>query len=73
MTLMPTRHDHAADEPQTGRPLAPDAEASPDATPLPIPGAAGPMGGSPTGELIDGADQPIASPGTPPPLATDQD
>jgi len=70
---MPTRHDNTAPDPATGRPLAPDGESSPDATPLPIPGAAGPMGGSPTGELMDGVDQPVAAPGEPPPLATDQD
>lgn len=70
---MPSRHDHASQEPNTGRPLAPDAETSPDATPLPIPGAAGPMGGSSTGDLVDGIDQPVVAPGGTPPLATDQD
>lgn len=69
---MPSRHDHSTSEPNTGNPLAPDAETSPDATPLPIPGAAGPMGGSPTGDLVDGADQPVTLPGAPPPLTTDQ-
>jgi hypothetical protein len=38
---------------------------------MPIPGAAGPMGGSPTGELVDGVDQPITLPGDRPPLTTD--
>lgn len=70
---MPARHDRTAPDAETGRPLAPDAEASPDATPLPIPGAAGPMGGSPTGELVDGLDQPITLPGSPPPPATDSE
>ena len=70
---MPTRHDSAAIDPHTGRPLAPDAESSPDATPLPIPGGAGPLGGSPTGDLIDGVNQPMRPPVAPAPLATDQD
>jgi hypothetical protein len=38
---------------------------------MPIPGAAGPMGGSSTGELVDGLDQPIDLPGERKPLSTD--
>ncbi|MFN8632856.1 MAG: hypothetical protein U0893_03305 [Chloroflexota bacterium] len=68
---MTDHHDRPATGPATGTPLAPDAESSPDAEPTPIPGAAGPMGGSPTGELLDGVDQPIRLPGDRPPLSTD--
>lgn len=51
-------------------PVAPDAE-TPPADPLPIPGGAGPMGGSQTGEFVDGIDQPVRHPGERPPLSTD--
>ncbi len=55
-------------------PITPDAldpttEPTPD--PLPIPGAGGPVGG-PTGEILDGANQPVSLPGERPPLSTDQ-
>jgi hypothetical protein len=49
---------------------APDAEGVAD--PMPLPGAAGPVGGSPTGELVDGVNQPVELPGDPPPLSTDR-
>jgi hypothetical protein len=52
--------------------LAPDADTEPEIDPIPIPGAAGPMGGSNTGELVDGVDQPIQLPGSRPPLSTDE-
>jgi len=68
---MSDRHDKPATGPSVGAPLAPDADASPEAEPIPIPGAAGPMGGSPTGELKDAVDQPIRLPGERPPLSTD--
>jgi hypothetical protein len=51
--------------------VAPDADAGPEAVRIPIPGAAGPMGGSPTGELVDAVDQPVQLPGQRPPLSTD--
>jgi hypothetical protein len=51
--------------------MAPDADTEPIIDPIPIPGAAGPLGGSPTGELVDGIDQPIDLPGERPPLSTD--
>ena len=47
----------------------PTTELDPD--PIPIPGAAGPVGG-PTGEVLDGINQPIDLPGERPPLSTDQ-
>jgi hypothetical protein len=64
---MPDRHDRPTSSP----PVAPDAVTSPIADPIPLPGAAGPLGGSPTGELVDGIDQPIDLPGDRPLLATD--
>jgi hypothetical protein len=68
---MPDRHDQPATGPATGAPLAPDADIEPEADPMLIPGAAGPMGGSATGELVDGVDQPVQLPGERPPLSTD--
>jgi hypothetical protein len=68
---MPDRNDPTNPVPSTGLPIAPDAESGPDTDPMPIPGAAGPMGGSPTGELVDGVDQPVNLPGSRPPLTTD--
>lgn len=59
------------DRTRTGAPDAPDAAPGQDVEPMPIPGAAGPVGGSPTGELVDGIDQPIDLPGERPPLSTD--
>ena len=67
---MPNRHDRLATGPATGAPLAPDADTIP-MDPIPLPGAAGPLGGSLTGELVDGLDQPIDLPGERPPLSTD--
>ncbi|MGE3908519.1 MAG: hypothetical protein AB7K36_04165 [Chloroflexota bacterium] len=52
-------------------PLSPDAETGPAIDPLPIPGAAGPMGGSITGEEVDGVNQRVQRPGDRPPLTTD--
>jgi hypothetical protein len=60
--------DNPSHGPATGAPPAPDADII---DPIPIPGAAGPLGGSPTGELVDGIDQPIDLPGERPPLSTD--
>lgn len=68
---MPNPNDPTRTTPSTGLPIASDAETGPGADPMPIPGAAGPMGGSPTGELVDGVDQPVNLPGTRPPLTTD--
>jgi hypothetical protein len=51
--------------------VAPDADTEPLVDPIPLPGAAGPVGGSITGELVDGIDQPIDLPGERPPLSTD--
>jgi hypothetical protein len=68
---MPDQHDRPTSGPSVGAPQAPDADASPEADPIPIPGAAGPMGGSLTGELVDAVDQPIQLPGQRPPLTTD--
>jgi hypothetical protein len=68
---MTDRLDHPTVGPATGVPVAPDADTEPLADPIPIPGAAGPMGGSSTGELLDGVDQPITLPGERPPLSTD--
>lgn len=68
---MPDHHDRPTTGPATGAPQAPDAESGPETDPMPIPGAAGPMGGSLTGELVDGVDQPIQLPGDRPPLSTD--
>lgn len=60
-----------ADPTVTPVPAPPDAETGPDAAPMPIPGAAGPMGGSPTDELVDGVNQPVVLPGNKPPQSTD--
>ena len=68
---MSDHHDRPTTGPATGAPVAPDADTVPVAEPMPIPGAAGPMGGSPTGDLVDGVDQPIDMPGERPPLSTD--
>lgn len=68
---MPDRPDRVTTGPTSGAPVAPDADAEPIVDPIPLPGAAGPLGGSPTGELIDGIDQPIDLPGDRPPLSTD--
>lgn len=68
---MATQPDSTRPTPATGNPIAPDAETGPDGDPMPIPGAAGPMGGSPTGELVDAVDQPVKLPGDRPPLTTD--
>ncbi len=54
-----------------GWPGLPDADVEPLVDPIPLPGAAGPVGGSITGELVDGIDQPIDLPGERPPLSTD--
>jgi hypothetical protein len=69
-TIMPDRHSGPTTNPDTQAVPAPDAEVAPD--PMPLPGAAGPVGGSPTGELVDGVNQPVELPGDRPPLATDQ-
>jgi len=68
---MPDPRKQSPLDSDSGAPLAPDAETGPDTDPMPIPGAAGPMGGSPTGELVDGVDQPVRLPGDRPPLSTD--
>jgi hypothetical protein len=68
---MADRHNPAHPVPSTGIPNAPDADTVPEGDPMPIPGAAGPMGGSGTGELVDGVDQPVKLPGDRPPLTTD--
>jgi hypothetical protein len=68
---MPDRHDRPRTGPATGAPVAPDADTIPVADTIQLPGAAGPAGGSPTGELVDGIDQPIDLPGSRPPLSTD--
>ena len=68
---MPDRRHHPTTGPATGTPIAPDADAEPLIDPIPLPGAAGPLGGSLTGELVDGIDQPIDLPGDRPPLSTD--
>jgi hypothetical protein len=70
-TTMTDRHDRPNTGPATGTPLAPDADAEPIIDPIPLPGAAGPLGGSPNGEPLDGVDQPINLPGERPPLSTD--
>ena len=69
---MPDRPDRVATGPASGAPVAPDADAEPIVDPIPVPGAAGPLGGSPTGDLVDGINQPIDLPGDRPPLSTDQ-
>jgi hypothetical protein len=51
--------------------VAPDADVVPIPDPIQIPGGAGPLGGSPTGDLVDGLNQPIDLPGERPPLSTD--
>jgi hypothetical protein len=68
---MPDRNDQPIPDPSAGVPIAPDAETGPLNDPMPIPGAAGPMGGSGTGDLVDGANQPVSLPGSRPPLTTD--
>jgi hypothetical protein len=68
---MTDRQDPAVAGAPTGAPVAPDAESEPIIDPIPIPGAAGPLGGSPTGELVDALDEPITLPGERPPLSTD--
>jgi len=54
--------------PNTPDAVDPTADLVPDA--LPIPGAGGPAIG-PTGELLDGAGQPVTLPGERPILSTD--
>ena len=54
-----------------GTPDVPDPTTQLDPDPIPVPGAAGPVVG-PTGEVLDGANQPINLPGERPPLSTDQ-
>ena len=68
---MPDRSKPANPTAVTGTPIPADAQTGPDTEPMPIPGAAGPMGGSATGELVDGVDQPVQLPGDRPPLTTD--
>ena len=68
---MPDHHDRPTIGPASGAPLAPDADTEPLVDPIPLPGAAGPLGGSLTGELVDGIDQPVDLPGERPPLSTD--
>ncbi len=68
---MPDRPDRPTSAPATGAPVAPDADTEPLVDPIPLPGAAGPLGGSITGDLVDGIDQPIDLPGERPPLSTD--
>jgi hypothetical protein len=67
---MPDRHDHPKTGPAGEVPVAPDADTVP-VDPIPLPGAAGPLGGSPTSEILDGVNQPISLPGDRPPLSTD--
>jgi hypothetical protein len=67
---MPDRHGGPTTNPDAQPVPTPDAEGGTD--PMPLPGAAGPIGGSPTGELVDGVNQPVELPGERPPLATDQ-
>ena len=68
---MPDRHDRPITGPATGAPIASDGDAEPLIDPIPLAGAAGPLGGSLTGEVVDGIDQPIDLPGDRPPLSTD--
>jgi hypothetical protein len=68
---MPDSRDPTTPAAPDAVPIPPDADTGPEADPMPIPGAAGPMGGSPTGELVDGVDQPVKLPGDRPPLTTD--
>ncbi|MCC6179026.1 MAG: hypothetical protein IT305_27265 [Chloroflexi bacterium] len=42
-----------------------------DADLIPLPGAGGPLGGSPSGEVVDGLNQSVDLPGDKPPLSTD--
>ena len=53
-----------------GTPDVPDPTTELDPDPIPVPGAGGPVGG-PTGEVLDGVNQPIHLPGERPPLSTD--
>ena len=55
--------------PNTPDAVDPTVDPAPD--PLPIPGAGGPATG-PTGEVLDGANQPVSLPGDRPPLSTDR-
>ena len=68
---MPDHNDRPATGPATDVPPSPDADVEPLVDPISLPGAAGPVGGSITGELVDGIDQPINLPGERPPLSTD--
>jgi hypothetical protein len=69
-TTMPDRHGGPTTNPDAQPVPAPDAEGGAD--PMPLPGAAGPVGGSPTGELVDGVNQPVELPGERLPRTTDQ-
>ena len=68
---MADHHARPPTGPATGAPAAPDADAEPLVDPIPLPGAAGPLGGSLTGEFVDGIAQPVDLPGERPPLSTD--
>ena len=68
---MPDHIDRPTTGPVTDVQPSPDADVEPIVDPIPLPGAAGPVGGSITGELVDGIDQPIDLPGERPPLSTD--
>ena len=57
--------------PSTPPPDVPDPTTELDPDPIPVPGAAGPVSG-PTGEVLDGVNQPINLPGERPPLSTDE-
>jgi hypothetical protein len=68
---VPQRPDGQTTDPAAQAPPAADADAEPVIDPIPLPGAAGPLGGSNTGELVDAVDQPMTLPGQCPPLSTD--
>ncbi len=57
--------------PSTPRPDVADPTSELVRVPIPVPGAAGPVSG-PTGEVLDGVNQPINLPGERPPLSTDE-
>ena len=62
-------HHRPAENP--ANPPSSDADTESVLDPIPLPGAAGPLGGSMTGEQVDGIDQPLDVPGQRPPLSTD--